>query len=273
MHGAHGGCNSKSPRGGSREHVASKQAAPELIALAPKGMTADSSRSARKSIGAMNAFAIAPSRSLHEILRAAMNAACHSGHLDMTGWCGESFSYFSDVNTNVRKFCPFSGPERNSSMRQMRADRLDRVLASMRLDERDQHFPRRSSSAWTKTTMPCAGTRWRASARRSPVPAALVALDRPGPHCASGRPGLRLTVPMSAASRPCSRSSRRSTASQPIVTGTRAHAPGTGAPLAHALQANTSLLDFPLLHPLKNWSLRETRGGSVLPALVIVGRE
>ncbi len=119
LHGAPGGCNSKSPRSGSREHVLSKQAVPELIALAPKGMTTDSSRSATKGIVAMNAFAIAPPRTLHEILRAAMNSACHSGHLDMTGWCGESFSHFSVVNTNARQFCPFSGPERNSSMRQL----------------------------------------------------------------------------------------------------------------------------------------------------------
>ena len=34
--------------------------------------------------------------------------------------------------------------------RQLRADRLDPVLASMRVDERDQYFPRRSSSAWAK---------------------------------------------------------------------------------------------------------------------------
>ena len=47
--------------------------------------------------------------------------------------------------------------------------------------------------------------------------------------------------------------------------GTRARAPGTGVPPAHALRVNTSLLGFPFLHPLKNWSLLETRGGSNRP--------
>src|SRR5690349_14169002 len=34
--------------------------------------------------------------------------------------------------------------------RQLLADRFDPVLSPMRVDEREHHFPRRSSSAWAK---------------------------------------------------------------------------------------------------------------------------
>src|SRR6185437_12603363 len=49
----------------------------------------------------------------------------------------------------------------------------------------------------------------------------------------------------------------------PTAWGTRARAPGRAAPLAPGLQPDISSMCFSLLHPLKKWSLRETRNDSV----------
>ena len=93
--------------------------------------------------------------------------------------------------------------------RQLTADWRDPVFTSMCVDECTQYFLRRSSSAWAESTNACAGSHWRASARRFLALIASATSDRPWPHCALGL--LRLAGRLSAASRPCRHSSRRST--------------------------------------------------------------
>jgi len=66
---------------------------------------------------------------------------------------------------------------------------------------------------------------------------------------------------------PNTRTPPQSTSKPPTRRRTRPHAPSPSVPLDRALQANTSSRSRSCswLHPLKLWSLRQTRGGSSQP--------
>ena len=71
--------------------------------------------------------------------------------------------------------------------------------------------------------------------------------------------------PTGAASPPCSRTWPRSRRSPPIASHSRQHDPTPAERPAPATLLNTDPVvpDAPSLHPLKSWSLRKTRRGSV----------
>src|SRR6478672_7501741 len=80
------------------------------------------------------------------------------------------------------------------------------------------------------------------------------------------RPGqARPAAPSDAVSRPSSRSSRQSSGSPPIARRARLGGPGPSEPRGHGPRGNTGELASSWLHPLKSWSLRETRDGSQHP--------
>src|SRR5690606_27526238 len=70
-----------------------------------------------------------------------------------------------------------------------------------------------------------------------------------------------LGAPSGAASPLCSRSWLRSSRSPPTASYARPGAHAPSEPLAHEPQGNISLMSSSL-HPLKSWSLRESRVGS-----------
>src|ERR1700730_6578703 len=107
------------------------------------------------------------------------------------------------------------------------------------------------------TATPCAGSRWPDAAAQALAPAAS---DAPGRWPRLPAPA-RSCESSCAASVAYSRSWVRSNRSLPSVIHTHARAHESSAPHAHALPLNIGLV-FPLLHPLKKWSLRESRGGS-----------
>src|SRR5215831_305295 len=112
---------------------------------------------------------------------------------------------------------------------------------------------------------PCAGSHWPAGARGSlaPAPSTARALRWSGPDaCLDPVPP---AAPISVASPPCSRSSPQSNRSLPTASHDRPHAPAPSEPLACEPLVRTELMTSasPLPHPLKDWSLRETRYGSV----------
>src|SRR3984893_15494535 len=110
------------------------------------------------------------------------------------------------------------------------------------------------------TATPCAGSRWPDAAAQALAPAAS---DAPGRWPRLPAPA-RSCESSCAASVAYSRSWVRSNRSLPSVIHTHARAHESSAPHAHALPLNIGLV-FPLLHPLKKWSLRESRGGSPCP--------
>jgi hypothetical protein len=136
------------------------------------------------------------------------------------------------------------------------------------VDERDHGLDRRSSSAIAKYALALRriSLAWR-EPRGSPAPAPSAA---PASHwsCPPADPGRAPpAAPSRAASRRCSRSSPRSSRSPPTASHARLDAPSPSARHARALQASMSSLSssVPSLHPLKSWSLRQTRRGSASP--------
>src|SRR5207253_3839552 len=82
---------------------------------------------------------------------------------------------------------------------------------------------------------------------------------RPLSHHA-GRPGhARPAAPSGAVSRPSSRSSRQSSGSPTIARRALLGGQGPSEPRGHGPQGNTGELASSWLHPLRRWSLRETR--------------
>src|SRR6187551_3733380 len=80
----------------------------------------------------------------------------------------------------------------------------------------------------------------------------------------AARPGqARPAAPSDAVSRPSSRSSRQSSGSPTIARRARLGGPGPSEPRGRGPRGNTGELASSWLHPLKSWSLRKTRGGSV----------
>src|SRR5262245_9448614 len=112
-----------------------------------------------------------------------------------------------------------------------------------------------------KTLTPASGSRSRASARgfraRGPSAAAAHRSSAPGAAVHRARPA----EPSAARSPPCTRSSRRSTRWPPTATDARLGAPIPAGPRVPGLPERTGST-FPWPHPLKRWSLRESRGGS-----------
>src|SRR4029079_4474737 len=78
---------------------------------------------------------------------------------------------------------------------------------------------------------------------------------------AAGRRHARPAAPSSGASLPSTRASPRSRCAPPMASDGPPRAPPPSAPLAPALPVKTVLV-LPWPHPLKDWSLRESRGGS-----------
>jgi hypothetical protein len=114
-----------------------------------------------------------------------------------------------------------------------------------------------------KTPTPASGSRSRASARgfraRGPSAAAAHRSSAPGAPVHLARPA----APSAARSPPCTRFSRQSTRWPPTATDAPLDAPIPAGPRVPGLPVNTGST-FPWPHPLKPWSLRESRGGSQL---------
>src|SRR5205814_10460769 len=86
-----------------------------------------------------------------------------------------------------------------------------------------------------------------------------------------GRLPAHAAAPPSATSRPYTRSSPRSIRSPPIAILARPAAPTPAAPPAPAPPVRTRSV-VPWLHPLKSWSLRQSRGGSPLTLGAALGQ-
>src|SRR5260370_40256923 len=110
---------------------------------------------------------------------------------------------------------------------------------------------------------PSAGSRSPGAARGSRARAPLCARARPLSDRA-GRPGhAQPAAPNCAVSRPSSQSSRQSSGSPTIARRARLGGPGPSELRGHAPQGNTGELALSWLHPLRSWSLRETRCASL----------
>src|SRR6201996_5082732 len=114
---------------------------------------------------------------------------------------------------------------------------------------------------------PSAGSRSPGAAHgshaRAPRSARALLLSDPAENPGHVRPA----APSGAVSRPSSRSSRQSSGSPPIARRARLGGPGPSEPRGHGPQGNTEELASSSLHPLKSWSLRQTRCGSIRAAL------
>ena len=147
--------------------------------------------------------------------------------------------------------------------RQHLADRLDPVVGAVFVDERDHHFGRRSSSAWAKyaDALRRISFAWRSSrfSRSSSLSRSRSSLVRPGRCPGHARPA----APSCAASRRV----------QPIFAAIEtiaAHCEACSPPCSNTIRTarsrtsgeNRFVSSSSWLHPLKSWSLRETRGGS-----------
>src|SRR5205823_895299 len=115
-----------------------------------------------------------------------------------------------------------------------------------------------------KTRTPSAGSRSPGAAPDSRARARAAAAARPSSGRRAGRRPAHAAAPTSAASRPYTRSSPRSIRSPPIASRARPAAPTPAAPPAPAPPVRTRSV-VPWLHPLKSWSLRQSRGGSGAP--------
>src|SRR5438034_3469561 len=112
-----------------------------------------------------------------------------------------------------------------------------------------------------KTRTLSAGSRSPGAAPDSRARARAAAAARPSSGPRAGRRPAHAAAPTSAASRPYTRSSPRSIRSPPIASRARPAAPTPAAPPAPAPPVRTRSV-VPWLHPLKSWSLRQSRGGS-----------
>src|SRR4029077_17714853 len=74
---------------------------------------------------------------------------------------------------------------------------------------------------------------------------------------------VRPAAPRGVVSPPSSRSSRQSSGSPPIARRARLGGPAPSEPRGHGPQGNMEELASSSLHPLKSWSLRETRCSSM----------
>src|SRR5262245_31256019 len=151
--------------------------------------------------------------------------------------------------------------------RQLLADWLDPILGSVLVDERHHHFGRRSSSAWAKKA---------AALRR-------ISLARFNSRFSRSSCLRRSrSVLVSPARLPWSRSAcgahwRKDSEVQPILPAIEtiaAHCDSCSAWRSKTIRTARSRTSgeyfgtvFMTPYPLKNWSLRQTRGGSVLTCL------
>src|SRR5437763_1773168 len=110
---------------------------------------------------------------------------------------------------------------------------------------------------------PCAGSRSPDAARGSRARAPLCARAPPLLHRTADPGHAQPAAPSGAVSRPSSRSSRQSSGSPTIGKCARLGGPGPSEPREHGPQGNMGELASSWLHPLKTWSLRKTRYGSV----------
>src|SRR5947199_2699114 len=115
---------------------------------------------------------------------------------------------------------------------------------------------------------PCAGSRSPDAARGSRARAPLCARAPPLMHRTADPGHAQPAAPSGAVSRPSSRSSRQSSGSPTIGKCARLGGPGPSEPREHGPQGNMGELASSWLHPLKTWSLRKTRYGSVIALLV-----
>src|SRR3954465_16061125 len=118
------------------------------------------------------------------------------------------------------------------------------------------------------TLTPCVESHWPGATRGSRVPG--TSASRPSrserqPSCRYRPP---LSSPIPEASAPCSRSWPTLKQSSPIATDAHVRDPAPAVQRGNGSQAKTCCLsDCSWLHPLKSWSLRQTRGGSIsIPA-------
>src|SRR3954470_6416161 len=113
------------------------------------------------------------------------------------------------------------------------------------------------------TLTPCVESHWPGATRGSRVPG--TSASRPSrserqPSCRYRPP---LSSPIPEASAPCSRSWPTRKQSSPIATDPHVRDPAPAVQRGNGSQAKTCCLsDCSWLHPLKSWSLRQTRGGS-----------
>src|SRR3954454_11096104 len=116
------------------------------------------------------------------------------------------------------------------------------------------------------TLTPCVESHWPGATRgsRAPEPSAS------RPSRSERQPACRYRPPPSSpipeASAPCSRSWPTLKQSSPIATDAHVRDPAPAVQRGNGSQAKTCCLsDCSWLHPLKSWSLRQTRGGSPGP--------
>src|SRR3954453_3689073 len=113
------------------------------------------------------------------------------------------------------------------------------------------------------TLTPCVESHWPGATRGSRVPG--TSASRPSrserqPSCRYRPP---LSSPIPEASAPCSRSWPTLKQSSPIATDAHVRDPAPAVQRGNGSQAKACCLsDCSWLHPLKSWSLRQTRGGS-----------
>ncbi len=156
------------------------------------------------------------------------------------------------------------GVVRRRGDRQHPADRLDPVGVAMIVDERDHGFDRRSSSAWAKyaDALRRISLAWRSSriSRSSALIRSRSSLVRPG-RWPRSRSACRTQLAQRLAGAADLRRNRADR--RPLRGVIAAGAPAPSAPRAPAPQAKIgSMSSSSWLHPLKSWSLRQTRRGS-----------
>ena len=134
----------------------------------------------------------------------------------------------------------------------------------MLVDEGDHGLNRRSSSAWAKyaDALRRISFAWRSSrfSRSSALMPLALVRRQTRPHALVT---LGLPHPVAQRLAPSSRSSRQSSGSPPTARRARLGGPAPSEPRGHGPRGNTGELASSWLHPLKSWSLRETRGGSL----------
>src|SRR5204863_8652103 len=120
---------------------------------------------------------------------------------------------------------------------------------------------------------PCAGSRSPDAARGSRARAPLCARAPPLLHRTADPGHAQPAAPSGAVSRPSSRSSRQSSGSPTIAKCARLGGSRPSEPREHGPHGNMGELASSWLHPLKSWSLRKTRYGSIAIAPAIAEAE
>ena len=143
------------------------------------------------------------------------------------------------------------------------ADRLDPVGGTIVVDEGDHVRGRRSSSAIAKYALALRRISLACCSSRFSRSSALIRARSSAVGPAVGLGPARLGAPSSSGSRPSSRSWPQSSGSLRIASRARPDGRTPSAPHVRGPPAERACFASSWLHPLKSWSLRKTRCGSV----------